>query len=202
MALEPIQLNQEKDNITWSWTASGKFSVASDYEAQFKGSFSPLPAMPIWQAYVQPKCKFFAWLVIHDRILSASNMIKKNWPCNHNCSLCLCMHETTEHLLMECNYTEAFWNLVSTALQLPNYSAMSAAGDPNQWVEVINRSGSRKKRRKNVVVLCIFWWIIWKERNNMIFKNLERSVQQLANLILEEVRLQLMVYSPSGEASL
>jgi hypothetical protein len=60
MALEPIQLNQKKDSIRWSWTASGKFSVASACDAQFKGSLSPFPAMPIWQAYVQPRCKFFA----------------------------------------------------------------------------------------------------------------------------------------------
>jgi hypothetical protein len=36
-----------------------------------------------------------------------------------------------------------------------------------------------------VAVLCIFWWMIWKEMNNRIFENLERSMQQLATLILE-----------------
>jgi hypothetical protein len=156
MALESIHLNQEKDSITWNWTATGKFSDASAYDAQFRGSFSPLPVMPIWQAYMQPRCKFFAWLVIHDRILTASNMIKKNWPCNHNCSLCLCMHKTTDHLLVDCNYTEAVWNYVSAAVQLPSYSFMSAARGPNQWVEMLNRLGSKKEKKKRVGMLCIF----------------------------------------------
>jgi hypothetical protein len=57
------------------------------------------------------------------------------------------MHETTDHLLIECNYTEAVWNLVSTAMQLPNY-VMSAAGGPNQWVELLNRSGEEEKEKK------------------------------------------------------
>jgi hypothetical protein len=118
------------------------------------------------------------------------------------CSLCLCMHETTEHLLTKCKFTEVVWNLVSTAMHLPNYALMSKAGGPNQWIEVLDRSGLKKIRRKNVAILCLFGWIIWKERNNRVFENLERSAQQLAALILEDARIQLMIYSPLGEATL
>jgi hypothetical protein len=76
MALEPVHLNQHKDTIRWKWTASGDFSVASAYDIQFRGSFNPYPATPIWQAYAQPKCKFFVQLVMRNRILLV-DMIKK-----------------------------------------------------------------------------------------------------------------------------
>jgi hypothetical protein len=36
---------------------------------------------------------------------------------------------------------------------------------------------------------------MWKERNNRIFENSEKSAQQLAASILEETNLQLMIYS-------
>jgi hypothetical protein len=129
--------------------------VASAYDIQFRGSFSPYPATPVWKAFAQPRCKFFVWLVMRDRILTTDNMIKKGWPCDHNCSLCLCLHETTKHLLVDCNYTEAVWNLVVAALSLPNYASMTAAGGPNHWIHVLSKLGSKQARKKNVGVLCI-----------------------------------------------
>jgi hypothetical protein len=62
--------------------------------------------MSICQAMSEPKCKFFAWLVMHGRILTGNNLLKRNWSCNYKCSLCLHLHETTEHLLTQCNYTK------------------------------------------------------------------------------------------------
>jgi hypothetical protein len=38
--------------------------------------------------------------------------------------------------------------------------------------------------------------MIWKERNRRIFENKERSAQQLAQLINDEVNLQLSVFQP------
>jgi hypothetical protein len=81
------------------WTIDGKYSVASAYDCQFRGSIVLFTALSIWQATTDPKCKFFAWLMMHDRVLTADNMMKKNWPCDLDCSLCLCMQETTEDML-------------------------------------------------------------------------------------------------------
>jgi hypothetical protein len=107
MALSHVVLNDQSDVITWRWTLDGNYTVASTYECQFKGSIIQFPAKMIWKAATEPKCKFFAWLVLHHRVLIALNLIKRNWPCNANCALCLCMHETTEHLILQCNYMEA-----------------------------------------------------------------------------------------------
>jgi hypothetical protein len=55
MTLEPIQLSNKKDAVRWRWTDDGKFSVASAYSCQFKGSISLFPATPVWKAIVEPK---------------------------------------------------------------------------------------------------------------------------------------------------
>jgi hypothetical protein len=49
-------------------------------------------------------------------------------------------------LLVQCNYTEAVWNLISTALALPNYSYMGAIGGPNRWIQVLCKIGSKKEK--------------------------------------------------------
>jgi hypothetical protein len=97
LALNPVTLSQENDSIKWNWTPDGRYSVASTYECQFLGSFSKFPAPEIWKASSDPKAKFFAWLVMHNRVLTAENMLTKNWSCNPICSLCTCMDETTPH---------------------------------------------------------------------------------------------------------
>jgi hypothetical protein len=84
MALEHIQLNQQNDGIRWRWMADGKFSVSSAYDCQFRGSISQFPATPVWKAQVEPKCRFFAWLVLHGKILTVDNMLKRNWDCDHS----------------------------------------------------------------------------------------------------------------------
>jgi hypothetical protein len=64
MAISSVQLSDQKDKIVWKWTSDGQYTVASAYDCQFYGTFSYFPALPIWKAITEPKCNFFAWLVL------------------------------------------------------------------------------------------------------------------------------------------
>jgi hypothetical protein len=86
------------------------------------------PTTQVWQARTQPKCKFFAWLVLHNRALTADNMQRKNWHCNPTCQLCFCQPETSSHLLADSNFTEAFWNNIAPLYNIPSYASISSAG--------------------------------------------------------------------------
>jgi hypothetical protein len=103
----------------------------------------------------EPKCKFFVCLAMHDIILTTSNMVKQNWPCNHNCALCLCIHETTDHLLTQCNFIEATWNLVANRFGLPGYDSMSSSrgGPMGTWWSTPVPKGEENKAGNNVHVL-------------------------------------------------
>jgi len=54
--------NQE-DRIKWKFTASGEYTEASAYKAQFLGIVKVPKAQTIWKAWALPKCKFLAWLI-------------------------------------------------------------------------------------------------------------------------------------------
>jgi hypothetical protein len=94
IVLASTPLSAQDDQIRWIWTTNGQYSVASAYDCQFNRSFSYFPAAQIWKAKVEPKCSFFAWLVLHNRALTADNMMKKNRHCNPLCPLCYCQQET------------------------------------------------------------------------------------------------------------
>jgi hypothetical protein len=87
-------------------------------------------ASDIWKAYTELKCKFFVLLALHNKALKASNMAKKNWPCNPTCSLCYCQLETTSHLLTQCKCIETLWNITSDRYSLPNYVILISMGGP------------------------------------------------------------------------
>jgi hypothetical protein len=134
--------------------------VALAYDCQFNGSFSHFRAASIWKAITEPKCKFYAWIVFHNWVLTADNMLKKNWACNQMCALCLCSQESTDHLLTRCNYTEAVWNLLAGHFNLPSFNQISLSGGPVQWSEYLSASGSKKEKREKLGILFYFSWAI------------------------------------------
>jgi hypothetical protein len=67
-----------KDSICWRWTTDGEYTAKSAYLIQFQGTFSKLKPMPIWKAKAEPKCRFFAWTLLHKKILTPNNLIKRN----------------------------------------------------------------------------------------------------------------------------
>jgi hypothetical protein len=129
-----LSLSTEKDAIRWRWTTSGQYTVASAYKCQFMRSAVHFPAKEIWAAKAEPKCKFFAWLILHNKALTADNMVKKHWPCNTTCPLCFCLLESAEHLLTQCNYSEALWQFFAVRYGLPAYQNFASEAGPIGWV--------------------------------------------------------------------
>jgi hypothetical protein len=135
----------------------------------FRASISTFPATPVREALIEPKCKFFAWLVLHGKILTADNTLKRNWACNHSCSLCLCMNETSDHLILGCNFSEAVWNVVAARFQLPGYHDLPIRQGPGACVTAIISTGSKKEKQQKLGANFLTWWMVRRERNRRIF---------------------------------
>jgi hypothetical protein len=87
-------------------------------------------------------------------------MIKRNWECDEFCSLYLCIHETTSHLLTECNFMEAVWNSVAHIFALPNYGVWIATGGLKDWVQKLLCASVVLEKRRNLGILFMTWWEI------------------------------------------
>ena len=88
-AIGQTQLHEDReDNIRWWWTVDGEYTAKSAYGIQFQGSFSKLRILPIWKAKAEPKCKFFTWTLLYKKILTANNLIKRNWSNEPTCKAC------------------------------------------------------------------------------------------------------------------
>ena len=108
------------------------------------------------------------------------------------CSLCNLESESHSHLFFECKFSKDVWDQVCIRADI----------DVNliDFDSVISRLIPLAKRRsvRSVVsklVLAATTYLIWKERNDRIFKKRKRSREQVVESILATVRLKLLTFT-------
>lgn len=97
------------DTHVWPLSNSGRYSAKSAYGALFQGSTQFGPWERIWKSWALGKCRFFLWLVIHNRCWTADRLAKRNLPNPAICPLCDQEQENINHLLSSCVCARQFW---------------------------------------------------------------------------------------------
>ena len=178
-----------QDDIVWTRTPNGEYSSKSAYLMQFQGSIHCSSGKLIWQARTENKCKFFAWTLSNDKILTADNLAKRGWPHHPLCSLCNQAPETSSHLCLMCPYALQTWTRV---FSLSNCNILSRVSPQNfstfmswwQQASLLTPKGDRKNFNGLVIYIV---WNIWKERNRRIFQQVELTSLELASKIREDI---------------
>ena len=132
----------------------------SAYRIQFEGSYIKLWIMPIWKARAEPICRFFTWTLLHKKILTANNLIKRNCPNDPICKLCGVDPENPTHLCKGCPFSKQVWSILKTWFGL---STIDTVGDNGSLHGYRRRCRLRidKPHRRNFDGLMIyFWWNI------------------------------------------
>lgn len=80
-------LSDGADAISWSLTASGKFSVKSLYSKITEGVSLDI-ARRLWKAGIPLKTKIFLWQMFLNRLPTSDNVAKRNGPSNGACTVC------------------------------------------------------------------------------------------------------------------
>ena len=104
--VQQIQLTDRPDEIVWRWSANGTYTSKSAYLAQMRGTFCNFDAQAIWHAHTEGKHRFFSWLLVKEKILTADKLLARNWPCESNCVLCDQVTETAAHLCLQCPFAK------------------------------------------------------------------------------------------------
>ena len=161
------------DTITWKLTTSGEYSCKSAYLAQFGGLIlSPMDSL-VWKHWAPPKCKFFAWLILQNRIWTNDRLERRGWPNGKLCPLCRCVDETACHLLLHCRYSIRIWNMIKTWLGLADFDTASWSTFhtvERWWSAVVLNHPMRRKGLASLLMLTA--WEIWTERNARTFNNM------------------------------
>jgi hypothetical protein len=104
------ELNPDlEDSHIWQFSSSGKYSAKSAYEAMFVGAICFQPWERIWKSWAPGKCKFFMWLVAHNKCWTADRLAKRGLPHPEKCPLCDQEEETINHLILSCVFARQAW---------------------------------------------------------------------------------------------
>ena len=124
------------------------------YQLFFMGNTNFACYKPIWKSKAPPRCKFFMWLAVHRRCLTADNLERRNWPANGVCPLCLSEPETCTHLFVHCNFTKQVWTRfkawTGADFQIPDNSFSTTE---DWWL--IARADIPKQMRRNFDTMAI-----------------------------------------------
>jgi hypothetical protein len=173
------------DAAIWRCTKDGEFSVKSAYQLFFMAKTSFACAKPIWKSKAPMKCKFFMWLAVHRRCLTADNLARRGWPRSTGCQLCLSADEDCTHLFVHCCFTQQVWlrlrDWAGAEFPIPSDIFQSTE---DWWLEA--RKRVPKELRRDFDTFCILvHWRLWKERNARIFQQENSPVSRVFELIIE-----------------
>lgn len=109
-----LLLPEQEDSITWLHTADGCYTARPAYLLQFAGRTSSLTADITWKTKAPPKCRFFTWLMLQNRIWTTARLQVRGWPNDYFCQFCIRNLETVHHLFQECCFSKLIWSKVGS----------------------------------------------------------------------------------------
>lgn len=176
------------DHLVWKWTEDHEFSVGSAYSMFFAVNVRFACHKPIWKSKAPPKCKFFMWLVVHRRCLTADNLGRRGWPSNGNCPLCTSVHEDCTHPFVQCGFTQQVWRRFRDSTRADFLVPDDRYANTEDWWLRARKGVPKSKRRNFDTIIILIHRRIWRERNARIFEHVACNIERVLDLIREDIR--------------
>ncbi|XP_022041328.1 uncharacterized protein LOC110943906 [Helianthus annuus] len=175
-------LSSARDEWKWLADSSGSFTTAScrDLLAANAAPFYPFK----WSSWVPKKVNILAWRAEQDRLSTMEGLIKRNIvQSSPLCSLCGDYPENADHLLIHCYVASNIWQKVAEWCNISPIFAFNF----RELLESSNINGLKKSKKKALyAIILTTCWIIWKGRNDKIFRGKKVNYEEL----LSEIKAQ------------
>jgi hypothetical protein len=185
--LQNFHLSDEPDRFIWKWLSNGEFSSSSAYRALFLGRTPLAGADCIWKVQAPGRCRFFGWLVLHDRCWTSNRLRRHEMRDSDSCALCAQEVETLDHLLLGCVHSRETWFRVLRFYGLDHLTPQEELPYFVWWLAVRKRVHKSQCKGFDSLALLVVW-SLWKERNLRVHERVALQLVSLAPHILEEAR--------------
>jgi hypothetical protein len=152
------------DKWSYAWS-SDAYSSKSFYQHCFRDLHPHITFSWLWKTKCIPKMKFSAGLILTDRLNTRNMLRRRHYTLNsgYDCLLCSSPpEETIERLIFYCQFSHECWSTLNISWQ--------QSGDRCQ---IIEQGRAQWTRPMFMEVFIIAAWNILKERNNILFNNVE-----------------------------
>ncbi|GJZ79036.1 reverse transcriptase domain, reverse transcriptase zinc-binding domain protein [Tanacetum coccineum] len=180
---------------TWQWkdknVTFGAISVEKVWEAiRNKGAQVDWYRI-VWFSHAIPRHAFHLWLIMGNSLKTQDRV--RQWDVVSDtdlnllrCALCKAPHDSHSHLFFECPFSAKVWlyvrNLAGMDLIPPNLHDIISHLQPMQ----------NKRTAKSIfgkLILASTAYFIWLERNNRLFKKVNKSLEDIRDIIMITVAL-------------
>nr|GEZ05522.1 hypothetical protein [Tanacetum cinerariifolium] len=134
---------------------------------------------------------FNMWLILKQRLRTQDCL--RSWEVNFDltvvCPLCETHPDSHEHLFFDCPFSQQVWSRVQQNAGLTG-AGPSLATIITYLLAIAKRKSSMSCIGKLVVAAAAYF--IWHERNSRLFNKVKRSVTEVVDCILSNVRLKFL----------
>jgi hypothetical protein len=137
----------------------------------------------VWHKHVPLKLSILAWRLLQDRLPTKNNLLRSK-IIHQNAARCVagCGHdETTSHLFIHCGLFSSLWQYIRSWLGVTGADPHSISDHFHQFIHCTGISRRRKSFLQLIWLLGV--WLIWVERNNRIFNNIQTPMDQILDKV-------------------
>ncbi|XP_021980533.1 uncharacterized protein LOC110876677 [Helianthus annuus] len=180
----PMGLSLGRDKWSWKFDKDGQFSVASIKKALGVHNRHRPDSVFLWNNWVPKKVSIVAWRADLNRLPTKAALLLRNIQVQDQmCVLCGEHEESSEHLFVSCHFAQTVWLNIAGWCMIPPIIAFSIKDLLSLHEFVVSAGFSRKRKALHAVILVAFW-CIWKQRNEVIF----RQVAPNCTKLLDEIK--------------
>ena len=110
--VEEVNLVEEEDQIIWSFSSNGQFSVQSLYAVINHRGVKPVYVQSVWNLKIPPRIQIFLWLLSKNKILTRTNLAKRKKLDDLSCLFCS-ETESVHHLFFDCCVAKCMWSVLA-----------------------------------------------------------------------------------------
>ncbi|XP_035841275.1 uncharacterized protein LOC118488170 [Helianthus annuus] len=175
--LSRVSLSNGKDAWFWNGDSQNGFSVKEVKLAMITDRGNCHPPNFAWCKWVPVKCNIMIWRGNLDRLPTRVNLRRRNVDITSvMCPFCDDAEESVEHLFTACSVALRVWAAFSIWC---NFTPLYFF-EFKDILEIHKFSNRSKKEEKIIYGLAmIACWCIWKERNEVVFKQKTCSPQEI-----------------------
>ncbi|PWA62799.1 reverse transcriptase domain, Reverse transcriptase zinc-binding domain protein [Artemisia annua] len=166
-----IHLSLSASNDTWEWKydTSGFFTTKSMKSLLQSTTYGPTHWKFPWNHLAPLKVNIFGWRLEMNRIPTRDQLLSRNITLTSaQCPLCNSHDESAPHLFLQCDFANSLWLFLLSWCNI--YITKPSSLRELFEIHTTTHLGSTKSSLFNLVILA-YCWIIWKLRNECIFKN-------------------------------
>ncbi|XP_048503164.1 uncharacterized protein LOC125498892 [Beta vulgaris subsp. vulgaris] len=188
-----IPQGEEEDELEWSHTKSGRFTVKSGYwflqnntnNQDKKEHFWK----DLWKSNIFPKWKHFIWKIMHNAVPTAENLCKRSiLQVDTNCRLCKTKRETTQHLFRDCEISKRIWK-ASMGIVTDQSAQISIQDWIRNFLNLLRKKKKNADADQNAEAQFISTlWGIWVHRNEIIFQETRTNPSRILEIIKDHNR--------------